>query len=354
MYLKDYMPKSQLVSKTSRIDKPGFDVIDAHTHWGSILFGDNYEDKYDTENSVHELRKHGIRKVINLDGQWGGGLNRMLAKTKGFEDFIVTFGSVDVSLIDKPGFETYVRKTLIHSHRRGIRGLKFLKELSLGIKDSRGKYIPVDDSRLAVIWQTAAELQIPVTIHIADPTAFFEPVDRYNERYEELERHPKWSFHSAEYFDFDKLMEMQENLLSTYSDTIFNIAHVGSWAENLSFVSNCLDKYPNMYIDIAARIPELGRQPYSSKDFFKRHQDRILFATDNSSGTEQFGIYSIYYRFLETRDEYFDYSNRAVPGNGRWKIYGLGLESDILEKVYLRNAESFLECRKYRGNTFGS
>ena len=36
---------------------------------------------------------------------------------------------------------------------------------------------------------------------------------------------------------------------------------------------------PNFYVDISARISELGRQPYSSRRFFIEHADQIMFGT---------------------------------------------------------------------------
>lgn len=283
---------------------------------------------------------YGVKHIVNLDGWWGNELDRMLNKIHPYEDFVVTFGSIDVSRLDESGFESYVRNTLKESKEKGIKGLKFWKNISLILKDSKGKHIPIDDSRLKVIWETAAELQLPVLIHIADPIAFFRPVDRFNERYEELCENPDWSFCSPDLYSFEELMEMQENLLRENPNTDFIVAHFGSSSENLGFVGSCLDKYPNMYIDFAARIPELGRQPYTSRKFFNKYQDRILFGTDFTPlGSD----YPTIYRFLETFDEYFDYSKEPIPPQGRWKIYGIGLEDEVLEKVYYKNALKLLK-----------
>ena len=192
-----------------------------------------------------------------------------------------------------------------------------------------GRNIRIDDKRLAVIWDTARELKMPVLAHIADPEAFFDPVDQYNERYLELKAHPEWSYYNTGTYTFEELMEAQQNLLANNPDTTFIIAHVGSNSENLKFVGECLDKYPNMYIDIAARINELGRQPYSSRKFYIRYQDRILFGTDVY--THNLGYqYEPYFRFLETWDEY-------ITG-GMWPTYGIGLEDSILKKIYHDNA----------------
>ena len=94
-----------------------------------------------------------------------------------------------------------------------------------------------------------------------------------------------------------------------------------------------------MCVETAARFAELGRQPRASRKFFERYQDRILFGTDGVDDS----IYPIAFRFLETEDEYFEYSAGPVPGQGRWRIYGIGLPDEILKKVYSENAMRLLK-----------
>ena len=127
--------------------------------------------------------------------------------------------------------------------------------------------------------------------------------------------------------------------------------HVGNRSEDLDYVSSCLDRYPNMHVELGARIGELGRQPRRAKRFFDEYQDRILFGTDaippplgNETPQQIFSdeLYEIYYRFLETEDEYFDYAPAPVPPQGRWRIDGLGLDDSILKKVYRDNAARLL------------
>jgi predicted TIM-barrel fold metal-dependent hydrolase len=96
-------------------------------------------------------------------------------------------------------------------------------------------------------------------------------------------------------------------------------------------------------------VGELGRQPRASRRFFERYQDRILFGTDAIPHGKQTPqqifnekLYEIYYRFLETEDEYFDYAPAPTPPQGRWRIYGIGLPDTILRKVYNENASRLL------------
>lgn len=196
-----------------------------------------------------------------------------------------------------------------------------------------------DDERLAPLWDRAGELRIPVLIHVTDPVAFFRPLDRFNERWDELHRHPEWHFYGPEFPTFQTLIECLYNLIGSHPGTAFITAHVGCYPENLEFVSRMMDKYPNLYTDISARIAELGRAPYSAREWFIKYQDRILFGTDVSPTPDW---YRIHFRFLETRDEYFDYSPQEMPGQGRWRIYGVYLPDEVLEKVYHRNAERLI------------
>jgi predicted TIM-barrel fold metal-dependent hydrolase len=199
------------------------------------------------------------------------------------------------------------------------------------------------------MWDACGRLGLPVAIHVGDPEAFFLPIDRFNERYEELGAHPDWSFHGKDFPSFRAILEARDRVFARHPKTTFVGLHVGHWAENLGAVGEMLDRFPHVQVEIGARIGELGRQPRTSRRFFDRYQDRILFGTDaiplgTQTPQQVFGadLYRIYYRFLETEDEYFDYAPAPVPPQGRWKIYGLGLPDQILRKVYHENAERVL------------
>ena len=148
-----------------------------------------------------------------------------------------------------------------------------------------------------------------------------------------------WHFPSPPYPPFLQIMDEFAGLISRHPHTIFIGAHVGCYAENLGWVAALLDRCPNFFIDFSARIGELGRQPYSTRRFFVDYADRILFGTDSGPDVD---MYRLYYRFLETDDEYFSYDGQVVPGQGRWYIYGLHLPDDVLQKVYHANAERVL------------
>ncbi|MCI8334224.1 MAG: amidohydrolase family protein [Lachnospiraceae bacterium] len=338
MELKKFHPVSEAVVPVTDCPRPRFPVIDFHTHCGKMLLGENYASSYDTEDYVRRLLEYGVVKAVNLDGFYGNDLDEMNRKIAGFEQMFVNFMWVDMERFGEPDFPDRARRQIRECYRNGCCGIKMWKDLTLYRKDSSGKPIRTDDPRLNVIYETAAELGIPVLMHIGDPVAFFKPKDERNERYEELSANPDWEFSDrSRFLSFEELMEMQENTVRRHPGTTFVIAHVGSYAENLGWVGEQLSKYPNLYVDIAARLAELGRVPYSARRFFAAYQDRILFGTDSTPAT--LGAHPTYYRCLETEDEYFSYEPEGeIPGQGRWAIYGLFLEDEVLKKVYYKNA----------------
>ncbi len=338
LLLNDFHPRSKLVTAERLIHEPRFPVIDAHNHLAEP-FGGGWDQK-PLRQLLDMLDEAQVRVYVDLDGGWGEDiLNRHLDyfKSPAPERFRI-FGGVDWSKWAEQGdrFGDWAANRLREQARRGAEGLKIWKPLGLHVRDQHGALVRVNDSRLDALWATAAELHLPVMIHVADPVAFFDPVDSTNERWEELHAHPDWQFPSPPFPPFMAIMEDLAALVARHSQTTFIGAHVGCYAENLAWVGDLLDRCPNFYVDPSARIGELGRQPYAARRFFLKYADRILFGTDAGPGVD---AYRLYYRFLETDDEYFNYSTAPIPTQGRWAVYGLYLPDDVLEKVYYRNAE---------------
>jgi predicted TIM-barrel fold metal-dependent hydrolase len=230
---------------------------------------------------------------------------------------------------------------LAEAVRLGAAGLKLLKSLGLEIRDVDGRLIPPDDQRFDPVWQRAGELGVPVLWHCADPLAFFQPMNEHNERYEELSRHPDWSFHGGDFPSHAELIAAQLRVIERHPETTFICAHMANLPEDLARLGEELDRHPNMFVETSARIAELGRQPYSAREFFLRYADRILFGTDGPGVADKLNPQ---FRFLETRDEYFPYVDDATrfPPQGLWNIYGIGLPDDVLRKVYFENAERLI------------
>lgn len=325
--LLDWEPRSQMVVGKTEVLTPKFPVIDIHNH---LRRHENLE------SYLEEMDKAGVWITVSLDGRSANDFYKehLQATQSVSEDRIVVFFSPDFSKIDEPDFGEKEAQKLEEAVEMGARGMKIFKALGLTIKDNSGEVVPVDDPRIDPIWAKCGELGIPVIMHVSDPKAFFTPVDRYNERYDELGAHPHWAFYGDEFPDKEDILNQRNRVIERHPNTIFIATHMANLPEELGRVSMWLEKYPNMYVDINARISELGRQPYTARDFMIKHQDRILFGTDTPPIAE---AYRVYYRFLETRDEYID-SSPSHHRQGRWMVYGLYLPDEVLEKIYNKNA----------------
>lgn len=286
-----------------------------------------------------------ITTIVNLDGRWERELEANLERyDRAHPGRFATFCQVDWAgaLGANGGGTDALIASLEQSIDAGARGLKVWKDLGLAVRDARGTLVRPDDPRVIPVFQAAGMRGVPVMIHTADPVAFFRPLDTSNERIEELAVHPEWAVHGPEFPQFEELINSLESLVASCPRTTFVAVHVGCYAENLAWVSRMLDQYPNLYIDISARISELGRQPRAAKVLFERHPERILFGTDELPPTRDY--YLTYFRFLETNDEYFAYSpDPADPfPRGRWYISGIGLGRETLACVYRDNASRVL------------
>ena len=334
--LLDWQPRSQMVVKETKILKPKFPVIDIHNHLGSLKNENQY---------LEEMDKAGVWMCVSLDGLSANDFYKEHLKvSQGVsKERILVFFSPDFSKIDEPDFGRKEAAKLEEGVKQGIKGVKIFKSLGLSIRDKSGKLVPVDDPRIDPIWAKCGELGIPVMIHVSDPKAFFTPVDRYNERYDELSSHPDWAFLGEQYtFSKEEILAQRNRVIARHPNTIFIGAHMGNLPEELGRVSVWLEQYPNFYVDIDARISELGRQPYTARKFMIKYQDRVMFGTDTPPNFE---AYQAYYRFLETDDEYINPSE-GHHLQGRWTIYGLYLPDEVLEKIYYKNALKILGMNK--------
>jgi predicted TIM-barrel fold metal-dependent hydrolase len=346
--LADYRPRSMLRVPVHEVERPRYPAIDAHNHLG-LPFGGDWATR-DPAELIATLDAAGVEQVVDLDGGQGDHLSREIDRWQTrWPDRVTVFAGLDYDAwASAADFGEVEAARLRDSVERGARGLKVWKLLGLRTRDPDGRLVAVDDERLDPLWSTAAELHVPVLIHVADPIAFFEPLDPTNERWEELHDHPDWHFWPTRpladadapgFPPYDESIGAFGRLVARHPATTFVAAHVASAAEDLATVGRLLDACPNLYVDIAARLAELGRQPYTARSFFIDHADRILFGVDMAPDP---ALYRIHYRFLETFDESFDYGTDPTPAQGRWQIHGIGLPDDVLRKVYRDNARRVL------------
>jgi predicted TIM-barrel fold metal-dependent hydrolase len=350
--LKDFKPRSKLHVHETEVLKPKYPVFDSHTHLTFLGRGGGRRSQITYLASKQELvevmDRKGVQVMVNLTGGYGPGHDEIMHHFSGkHSDRFVTFVEPWYHRIQESNYPQILADEVERAGRNGAKGLKVLKTLGLYLREQvdKGPLVKVDDPRFDPMWEAAGAMKMPVWIHTSDPEAFFEPIDEYNERFEELDAHPNWSFYGKDFPSDKELQEARQRMIKKHPNTTFVLCHLGN-SENLDYVSNCFGECPNLYGDFSARIGELGRQPRRTRRFFEEYQDRILFGTDAvpygfQTPQQIFGdkLYEIYYRFLETDDEYFDYAPAEIPPQGRWTISGIKLPDSILKKVYNENAK---------------
>ncbi|TWT52794.1 Amidohydrolase [Rubripirellula amarantea] len=358
MLLKDFRPESKLRVAETIMTTAKFPVVDVHTHF-HYKFHDSAEA---IDDFVAMMDRNNIAMCISLDGQLGGQWERHRQFLWGkhrdrFAIFLNVNWMGDGEADDpatwachRPGFAERTATEIKEAVAQGASGLKIFKRFGLRYRNPDGSLIEINDRRWDPIWKACGEAGIPVIIHTADPVAFFEPMDEKNERYEELSRHPNWSFYGDEFPSRESLLAARNDVIGRHPETNFIGAHIANSSEDLEQASEWLERYPNLYIEPASRISELGRQPFTARKFLIRYADRLVFGTDGPWSEQRLRIY---WRFFETNDEYFDYSEKLPPPQGLWKIYGVDLPDDVLRKLYHENAAKLIpgvaeRLEKYR------
>ncbi len=322
--LSTFQPRSSLKTAEHLEERPRFPVIDYHNHLDSM----------GADDLLRTMDACEVELLVNITMQTGeagiGQMDRLrLADPRRFK----TIGWMDWSGVERSDFAQVTCDRLERMVEHGAVGIKFWKDLGLVLKDERGTLRRIDDERFAPIFEKAAELRLPVMFHTADPDAFFDPITPENERYEELAAHPDWGF-SGSPVGKRALLEQRNRVFARHPETQFVGAHLAECGEDLGYLAELLEMHPNLQIDVSARTPELGRQPYTARAFFLKYADRIVFGTDL---LPEVAMYRGYYRFLQTADEYFAYPTHA-SGQGRWAIYGIFLPDEVLRLVYRENA----------------
>jgi predicted TIM-barrel fold metal-dependent hydrolase len=245
---------------------------------------------------------------------------------------VVLFANLNFAGLDDPAWGARAAAQLEQDVRQsGAVGLKIFKNLGMDLNDGRGQRVRTDDPRLDPVWRKAGELGIPVLIHTAEPPAFFDPIDKYNERWLELTQFPGRARPPERYPPFDSLMTEQHRVFKRHPGTQFIAAHLDWMGADLGRLGRLLDSLPNVFTEVGAVIYELGRQPRAARDFLIKYQDRVMMGKDIYAAEE----YPVYFRIFETADEYFDYYRKR---HAFWKMYGLDLPDPVLKKIYYQNA----------------
>jgi predicted TIM-barrel fold metal-dependent hydrolase len=326
--IREYKPRSTLVVPQHQVPRAKFPVVDFHGHPPNVGTPEGVNELVETMNPLN------LQVMVNANGTSGERLTQALAAVRGskYKDRVVMFTQLNLRDVG-PGSGQKIAQQLEADIKAGALGLgEIMKSFGLTIKKADGTRLKLDDPELDVVWDTAARLNIPVFIHVADPAEFFQPLDYSNERWLELALYQDRRYQDRSRFpDFETLMAERDRMMAKHPKTTWVLAHLGWHAQDLGRLAAIFDKNPNIYGEVGAVLYDIGRQPRSAHEFFLKYQDRLLFGKDSYQPDE----YPYYWRVFETNDEYFDYYRDY---HAFWKLYGIGLPDPVLRKLYYANA----------------
>ena len=325
MDIEEYSPKSTLIVPEHTVKRSKYPFIDVHNHQFDMPIKN-------LPKLVSEMDSLNMAFMINLSGFRGLYLRKSLENIK--KNAPTRFGlflNIDFEDIDDKFFSETQVALIDSAVKAGVMGLKVYKSLGLTSKDNKGARIAINDIRLDPIWKACGDNNIPVLIHSGEPASFWNPKDKFNERWLELRQKPNRYRDPENNPSFEEVIAEQHDVFRKHPNTTFINAHLGWMGNDLDRLGEHLDLYPNVLTEIGAVLAEIGRQPIRAKQFFTTYQDRILFGKDSYNVSE----YYTYFRVLETNDEYFEYYRKR---HAHWRMYGLALPDSVLKKLYYKNA----------------
>jgi predicted TIM-barrel fold metal-dependent hydrolase len=348
----EFDPIPLLKIERRKILKPKYPVIDVHFHFTSDFFTELDKRLLEPKALIKSMDSVGVKMLVGLGSlHFDTLINKYQNKYPGrfiiFSNTLLGSGRV---FSDE--FMKNLPNKLEEDVKMGMSGIGELpKDLGIRLYDTSRKVIPIDDPRLDPFWEKAAELKLPILWHSADPTHLWRPIDKHNERFVQLRNYPQWSYYGSKFPNKGTILKQRENVLKKHPNTIIIGAHMGGEADDLGHIAYLLDNYPNYFVEFSSTLIDLGRQPYTARKFFIKYQDRILFGSDGGSlFNKEWTVESFFrahYEFLETENEYIKHPLQGAINQGDWKIYGINLPNEVLEKIYYKNAEKVLFGNNY-------
>jgi len=252
---------------------------------------------------------------------------------------------------DNPDFTKNTIVWLDKCFAEGAIAVKIWKNIGMVFRDKNDELIMVDNPKLDPIFDHLAKRKIPLLGHLGEPKNCWLPLDEMtvNNDREYFEEHPEYHMYKhPELPSYEEQIAARDRMLEKHPDLVFMGAHMGSLEWSVDELAKRLDKFPNMSVDLAARMGQVFYQAIQNRekvrDFFIKYQDRILYATDKADDGEEDPDAlqkDIHDRWLQ--DWHFfvtDDTMRSERVNGEFK--GLRLPKEAVDKIFSQNAKKWL------------
>ncbi len=329
--LKDFRPVSIYQIPITKVEKAKFPAMDFHSH-------DFAKSDADVKNWIKTMNEAGIAKSMILTYSTGKRFDSIVEKYAPYNDKFEVWCGFDYTGNDQSGWAKRAVAELERCHKKGAIGVGELGDKGLGELYSRptpGYGIHIDDPKMKPLIEKCGELKMPISIHISEDAWMYEKPDLHNDG---LMNAAEWNVDQSKpgLIGHDALLATLEHAVRDNPKTTFIACHLANRCADLNTLGKLLDKYPNLYADIAARYGEIAPIPRFVHDFLEKYSDRIVYGTD--MGPEK-DMYETTFRILESSDEHFYEIERF---GYHWPLNGLYLTDATLEKIYNKNGKKIL------------
>lgn len=234
------------------------------------------------------------------------------------------------------------------SFEYGALGIKIWKNIGMVYKDTSGAFIMIDNPRFDPVIQYIIDQNKTVMGHLGEPKNCWMPLEKMtvNNDRNYFKEHPEYHmFLHPEYPSFEDQINARDNFIERHPDMRFVGAHLGSLEYDVAELAKRLDKFPNMAVDMAARIPHLQHQTMLDREkvrnFFMKYQDRLTYGSDSGiSDTTNLTKQkkSLHETWLMDW-KYFVTNEMMTVNDVNGSFQGLKLPRGVVDKIYKTNAE---------------
>ncbi len=255
--------------------------------------------------------------------------------------------------VENWGTKEWLPQTLAYlenSFKQGAIAVKIWKNIGMGLKDSNGKFVMIDDSRFDPVLKMIEKNNITLLGHLGEPRNAWLPVDQMTVSNDKgyFTTHPEYHmFKHPENPSYEDQVNARDNMLKKHPNLRFVGAHLGSLEWNVDELAKRLDQFPNMAVDMAARIVHLQAQSAQNwqkvRNFMIKYQDRLIYATDHGVDAKS-DLSTINKRLHETRMNdwtYFATNDDMTSSSFSGTFKGLQLPKPVIDKIYRINAQKW-------------
>jgi predicted TIM-barrel fold metal-dependent hydrolase len=238
-----------------------------------------------------------------------------------------TFSPYD---FESAGYADRTIRELEHDFDSGAVAVKIYKVMGMEMKSKAGKWVMADAPAFRPIYKYIAQRNRTLVAHLAEPDSCWQPPDPASPDYEYYKQHPEeYAYTHPDWPSKAAILAARDHVVAENPKLRVVGAHLGSMESDVDQMAQRFDRYPNLAVDTAARVPYFMLQPRDKvRAFLIKYQDRILYATDQvvmpTDNTDE--------RIKEWTDTFAR----------DWEFFatnqGLGLPAPVLNKIFRVNA----------------